>query len=360
MDWIRRNWPDLLIGLALLAVIAAIVATLISGGSFFSLGGGGGPTTPTSPPAQTTTTPPAGETTTPSTTPQGVVPTLPDGSTPAASGEVTGAETQDPAAGSTDDPAAAGSGDQPAPDGSGVATTGESPAAEATPTESGTTEVTALPPGSESATGVATPPTTPEPVTVAPVTPTTPSGESSYRVSVGAFGNSENAQRLAGDFQSAGYPVLLGSQGSLTIVLVGPYDTEADARRVADEIRDGSFGVPDPTVYLYEPSTGDDASTAGAPPAAPATAEPVATTATAPAAVPAAASSGRYLQVGAYANRESSLPQRARLEGLGFTVTEVEEGSFVKLLVGPYQGADLNAAQSRLAAEDIENFARSL
>ena len=38
MDWLRRNWPDLLIGVALVAVIAGIIATLISGGSFFPVG----------------------------------------------------------------------------------------------------------------------------------------------------------------------------------------------------------------------------------------------------------------------------------------------------------------------------------
>ena len=38
MDWLRRNWPDLLIGVALIAVIAGIIATLISGGSFFPSG----------------------------------------------------------------------------------------------------------------------------------------------------------------------------------------------------------------------------------------------------------------------------------------------------------------------------------
>src|SRR5690606_22391220 len=40
MDWLRRNWPDLLIGVALVAVIAGIIATLISGGTFFPVGGG--------------------------------------------------------------------------------------------------------------------------------------------------------------------------------------------------------------------------------------------------------------------------------------------------------------------------------
>lgn len=37
MDWIRRNWPDLLIGVALVLVIAMIIATLLSGGSLLSL-----------------------------------------------------------------------------------------------------------------------------------------------------------------------------------------------------------------------------------------------------------------------------------------------------------------------------------
>jgi cell division septation protein DedD len=186
--------------------------------------------------------------------------------------------------------------------------------------------------------------------------------EASYRVSVGAFGNADNAQRLAQQFQGAGYPVLLGTQGNLTIVLLGPYATDAEARRVAGQV-DGSFGVVDPTVYRYEP---DDA-VASAPattPAAPATATPAAPAAstTTPAAPPAptASATGRYLQVGAYANRESSLPQRERLEGIGFTVTEVQEGELLKLLVGPYQGAALSDAQSRLAAEGIENFARGL
>ena len=49
MDWIRRNWPDLLIAIALVAVIAGIIATLLSGGSLWptSRGGGNQPLTST-------------------------------------------------------------------------------------------------------------------------------------------------------------------------------------------------------------------------------------------------------------------------------------------------------------------------
>ena len=166
--------------------------------------------------------------------------------------------------------------------------------------------------------------------------------------------------------------MLLGSQGSLTLVLVGPYATDAEARTVASQIGAGNFGVVDPTVYLYVPDGASTGATAAAPAAttpaattpAPTTpAAPVATTPAAPAATPAApatSATGRYLQVGAYANRESSLPQRTRLEGLGFSVTEVVEGDLLKLLVGPYQGQALTDAQSRLASDGIENFARGL
>ena len=66
MDWLRRNWPDLLIGVALVAVIAGIIATLISGGSFFPFGQGGGgtttpqPSTPITSPSTPGTTQPSG------------------------------------------------------------------------------------------------------------------------------------------------------------------------------------------------------------------------------------------------------------------------------------------------------------
>ena len=70
-----------------------------------------------------------------------------------------------------------------------------------------------------------------------------------YRVSVGAYANRDNAQRQAEAFAGAGYPVFIGAQGNLNIVLVGPYDSESEARTVADRIRSSDMGVSDPTVY---------------------------------------------------------------------------------------------------------------
>ncbi len=397
MDWLRRNWPDLLIGVALVAVIAGIIATLISGGSFFPFGQGSGGSTPSTP------------ITTPSTqsSTQGATPTQPGSTQPgAAGGEATGTTGTGPATdaqpgsdtstGTTGTPAgagtdqgiavlppsgtASGAGTSTGTDAGAGSTAGTEPAAgesAAQPDPSG--GVTALPPaGSQpSSAGTASPaapsatsPSTPSssaastpPSGAAPAAASADADEVSYRVSVGAFGNEENAQRLGQQFQGAGYPVLLGTQGNLTIVLLGPYATDSEARRVADQV-DGTFGVIDPTVYRYEPEPGDTPATAGtAPGAAPGTSSTTASSSTAStsgAQAPAASASGRYLQVGAYANRESSMPQRDRLEGLGFTVTEVQEGQLLKLLVGPYQGGSLTEAQSTLAAEGIENFARGL
>lgn len=376
MDWLRRNWPDLLIGVALVAVIAGIIATLISGGSFFPFGqGSGGTTTTPSTPITGTTTP--GGTSTGATQPGTTQPGTTQPTTPEQPGTTGATGTDQPAAGETAGTTTpASTPDTPMSEGiavlppSGVSG-GTTPAT--TPSTGGTTAegaasggVTALPPASDTpstpATPAATAPAATTPSATPPAAASADADESSYRVSVGAFGNADNAQRLAQQFQGAGYPVLLGTQGNLTIVLLGPYATDAEARRVSGEVN-GTFGVVDPTVYRFEPDDDDATAPAATAPAATTPAAAPAATTTAPAATtpaPATSAAGRYLQVGAYANRESSLPQRERLEGIGFTVTEVQEGDLLKLLVGPYQGTALTDAQSRLATEGIENFARGL
>ena len=274
MDWLRRNWPDLLIGVALVAVIAGIIATLISGGSFFPIGPGnrnaGGATTTQS------------SGTTPGATGSAITPSVPTGTAglaeTGAEGAVTeggttpgGTTTPDTTSGAT--PA---TGTETPATGGAAATQGTTPPA-ATGTQGGA-PIAVLPPGGQGTQPATTTPTTPatppsQSTTAAAQPPATTTGaaqtaqstapanaaataaagESSYRVAVGAFGNPDNAQRLANTFQAAGYPVLLGTQGNLTIVLVGPYDTEAQARSVADRVKAGNFGVADATVYRYEP-----------------------------------------------------------------------------------------------------------
>lgn len=392
MDWLRRNWPDLLIGLALIAVIAGIIATLISGGSFFPGGNrtAENPATSSTPltgapavgtePSQSTVdtgdqlgtpsasdqpaaagqpadTADAGAADAGTSTPAGSLTATP--STPATTPSTTPSTTpaSDAGAGST---AAADSGASlpvavlpPSSQTSGAATADQPAAATpGTPAASSVTSTPAAGAGSTSSTGS---------VVAGSADPEAP-----FRVSVGAYGNRENAERQAETFRAAGYPVFIGTQGELNIVLVGPYDDEAEARTVADRIRGGDFGVTDPTVYEF---SGDDeptatASTSTVTSSAGSAATPAAGSSTVVAddtvitSSPTASSGVRYLQAGAYGSRESSLPQRERLEGLGFVVTERVEDELVKLLIGPFDAANLENAESRLEAAGIASFPR--
>ncbi len=371
MDWLRRNWPDLAIGIALVAVIAGIIATLLTGGSFF-------PLTPTQP--AVTPTPPAVTEPAPPVAPEALPEAAPE-VTPEVTPEVEAAPEPD------------GPSPEPLQPGVAVLAPDGSPADEPVPTDEPVAEPPPPPPSDEIAeapaepvaptptepAAPAAPPSDPAPVVVAPApapapAPTAPlpsaatDPEAPFRVSVGAFGNPDNAARQADTFRSAGYPVFTGTQGDLTIVLVGPYQAEADAAAVAARIRAGGFGVA-PVIYRFQPDATAAASSTPAPsapaepppaeppPAATPAAEPTPTPAALPAAAPSA-TVGRYLQVGAFASAQSAQPLRAQLEGLGFAASEVVEDGLVKLLVGPFDEASMSAARQRLEAQGIQNFPR--
>src|SRR5690625_3924533 len=98
MDWLRRNWPDVLIGVVFLAVVIAIIFTLLNGGFSLPFGGKKGGSTST-PPSLTTPITPGGETvpnasaTTDSSSPGVTVLSLDGTPTTASTGEpVTGSD----------------------------------------------------------------------------------------------------------------------------------------------------------------------------------------------------------------------------------------------------------------------------
>lgn len=353
MDWLRRNWPDVLIGVVFLAVVIAIIFTLLNGGFNLPFGGKQGSTstppslsTPVTPDGTTVTDPRAttpDSTTTPDTPSTGVTVLPPDGT-----GTVIGTPIDTP--GDTD-----AGGESTAP--------GDTPPAATTPE---------VPATDEPATTTPTTPTTPAPTEPVSTAVTGQSGEVSYRVSVGAFGNRENAERLAIEVQGENYPVFLAEQGSLTIVLVGPYSTEEQARAIAQQLASGPLSIEQPTVYRYEPDESPTAASSSSssaattpPPAASTTPEPASepasetTTTTPPAEQPAASGDRtRFLQTGAFNTRESTLPQRETLESLGFVVSERDEDGFIKLLVGPFTPDEVEGARTRLQGAGIESFPR--
>jgi len=397
MDWLRRNWPDLLIGVALIAVIAGIIATLISGGSFFP---SGNRTVETPQPSTTVTSdPPAASPVQPGDAGQQDPGSSAAGSSAAVETPQSSSLTATPSTPSDDAAAAQDAQGSPEAADQGASDAAESSAASEPASQqssAGGLPVAVLPStpaGSSNAAAGSSAAGQAQPTAAATPAPSSSSVSSSvgataasqaggntiisasdtpdapYRVSVGAYANRDNAQRQAEAFAAAGYPVFIGEQGNLNIVLVGPYDSESQARSVAERIRSSDMGVSDPTVYEFEADDTSQASSAVASASAPTPATPASSVSASQqssaaeqdpviASAPAGAPGVRYLQAGAYGTRESSLPQRERLEGLGFVVTERLESDLVKLLIGPFDAADLQSAQSRLEAAGIASFPR--
>lgn len=366
MDWLRRNWPDLLIGVALIAVIAGIIATLISGGSFFPVRDRVTETPRPTTPLTSTQTPSQQQAQTP------VVPTTP------AAGDQPPAVAVDPsaqsAAGQTPaTPAEPAQPEQASSQSAVSSTPSQAQAAQPLPPEPAAQQP-AQPTQSSVSSSVTQQPAAQQPAAQQPSSSASAplpsaSSEAPYRVSVGAFANADNARRQLEAFQAAGFPAFIGTQGNLNIVLVGPYDTEDEARSVAARISaNSSLGVPDPTVYRLQDDeaasqpapAAQQGAQAATPAAQPAAQSPSAQT---PAAEPEAAAATpsaatRYLQVGAYGSRDSAQPQRDRLEAMGFVVTDRVENGLVKLLVGPFDASELASAQARLQSAGIESFPR--
>lgn len=370
MDWFRRNWPDLLIGVALVAVIAMIVATLLSGGSLASLvrrdgspelpltdttGTAGNPVTGSNADAAGTAATPGEDTTAtnPAQTPDDFDVFVP---------EVPGQEVDN---------------------GAGRASTGTG------------VEAAALQDGTQSLAGA---------TSQANGTLPEASASGGYRVAAGATPSRDAASDLAQSYRDGGYEVAVEQQNDFYALWIGPYATRADADSAAERI---IAAGGDALVHNYDgedetaANGSDDTNTTSAQPgtATPDTAtvatgtneaaeitrneaaeitgaelanagnldgDSVATNNVATGSV-ATGNTGtqqsssslsgageRFLQVGAFASNESAQPLRSQLEGLGLDVTRSEDASgLVRLFVGPFGGTQLAQTQQRLTAEGI-------
>ena len=390
MDWLRRNWPDLIIGVALVAVIAGIVVTLLSGGSVLSLGGRDAELS-SRPAPQTDVQPvqPDAQTGAPEVV---VVPPAEQGVAGNVAGNVAGdvaegAQTEDegpviPVVPGAAPERAGGAGGE-----TNNAPLADAPGASGERADDPTSDVTdlpvvAVPPGEVVVSGGDN--------GVIDV----PLQEGTYRVSVDAYASQENAERRAAELSEEGYPVFIGRQGDLSLVLVGPYDSLEAANSVTQRLRDTSLSQ-DAYVVAYTPDEAATGFTEGLADAPYADAredaqetvevqenaqvdveEADAEVLVAPGPLengrPADASSSeegagtalsstlpgeaRYLQVGAFVSPSSAEPRLTRLESLGYSVTQVNDDNTVKLLVGPFAPAELRAAQARLEAQGLENF----
>ncbi len=359
MDWLRRNWPDLIIGVALVAVVALIVVTLLSGGSLASL------VRRDNPPELSVT----------DTTPDTAV-----GSAASVAGS-SDPQTADNATSGT----AGNAGTNSADGGVDVFVPGipGGQAGVAASTSGGQAQASTTP-GTEGAAsgGIAQSGVQGNQADAAPSGPLPEAAQNGgFRVAAGAVDSRDAAASLAESFREADYTVTVEQQGNLYLLWVGPYATRAGADRVAARLQTDGL-VPDALVYTYSgpdsanANTGPDSSSGGnvaaaGDAAAATTADTASGTATTPSENTGAASTGnaanavataptgnaatagttgpRYLQVGAFTSDERAQPLRDQLGALGFTVTRRQSDTgLVRLLVGPFGDAQLVQTQARL------------
>ncbi len=405
MDWIRRNWPDLLIAIALVAVIAGIIATLLSGGSLWpssrsgnqSLAAGTGRSVASGNNGTAPINLRAGNTA--GNTNAGNGSALSLGNAPSGnlnrgnlnSGNV---EVVSPSLNTglgntaTNGQRSLGNG------GASLAaplTNRNNPASLAAPLNSprtGTSSISAdinngnnlalgnnaragAAGGVVSANGMTIPNNSntasnaqqlagrttfasPQGISVNPASGASASAGGSYKISVGAFGVAANAQNLANRLSQQGYPVGFDQQGRLNVVYVGPFASQADADAVARQLRQAG---QDTSVYADRQTSSQTSSQASTSQQQNVRQQNFAQQSTASSQNIAPAGFGQsYLQVGAYRDVPSSLSQRSRLESLGLAVYDRREGGYVKLIVGPFASNEVGIYRSQLRDRGIDSF----
>lgn len=366
MDWIRRNWPDVLIGVALVAVIAGIIVTLLGGGSVFDFSRS--PRTPSPEPGAAVTAPQvADEPVSPLATPLADDELADD---TLADDELAGDEAERTADGvipvtpsngaQTAEDDAAGELAQPLEGETATAEDAETTVLAGTPT----TET----PVTTEAPATTTPATTPTTQATAPspdAAPGTANGEP-WRIVVGTFRVPDNAERLAAEMRDEGHPVFIATQGELNVVMVGPFADEGETRALAQEFRDD--GREADVFRLNAAARATSSAAASVDADAPVEITPVETTPvdtaaldtaaveTTPSVLGQAATGSRYVQVGAYRSDASAAPQRERLEALGYEVTVLTtDTGLIRLLIGPFTPEEAASVRERLDAQGIEH-----
>lgn len=396
-----RRWPDLLIGL--------LVLLLLAGFAILLLGQRASPVPVAQAPAPT-----------PVTTPPPVIPGAPGTDLdPATTGTPATATPAEPGAGAQDT-------DSPPVEASPPATTEPAPAsptqtdAPSTAADQGGAATSTTPPPASASTPAGEVPVVPaDPIPAAPVAPpapqvTVPSAppasaataptapitttpqtppvptvppraggavatseqrtplRSDYRISLGTFGSTGAAQGGTEGVRALGYTVYPIDLGSQVVAQVGPFADEATARRALADIervyprallyppRGGSLTgggaastrenevTPTPaTPSTPDTPTADEEQAPEAPPAAPA-----ATTQPTP-----APSGPVYLQVGAFNRVESAqrLVGLLRDQGYAPTVNAPDDGK-VTVLIGPFSGEAVTEAEEKLDANGFDHF----
>lgn len=319
MSTVKRRWPDLLIGLLVLLLLGGFAALLLGRGTGSQNAGNqaapvqeAGQTPATQTPATQTGTPAAGIQTD-SQAP--AIPTIP-------SAPVTNAGTAQPA---VNPPATAPPGEPQTPTAQIPATTATDPATRVAPRVGGA---------------------------VAPSEVRTPT-RNDYRISLGSYASSAAVRDATAGVSKLGYTVYPIAISSGSVAQVGPFASrEAAAQALADIQR------ALPGALLYSPRNAPAGDTGVTSTQAPTIQAPTSQTDASPSPTVTPATSGPvYLQVGAYKSTAAAQTTVGRVRDLGLEPSvNAPAGKLVTVLVGPFQGQALAAAEAKLQASGIDSF----
>jgi len=203
--------------------------------------------------------------------------------------------------------------------------------------------------------------------------------KSDYRISAGLYSSSAAAEEVAGKIRGLGYPVhVVPSKDDTEVVLVGPFGNRSDANAAS-----GDISRVHQNLFVYAPSSdnasnsassSDNSNTSSSTPAAsdsnsstPATTPKVDSGSSAPSSGNTAsgntasdtpASGTLYLQVGAFGTQGSADTLMEKLRSSGYSPrTRIGSSGLVRVVVGPFAAAEIDAAKSKLSSEGVDSFA---
>jgi hypothetical protein len=355
MDWLRRNWVDVLMGGLIVAIAAGVLVVLLRGGLFVSSNANPtvnppAPTAPTNPVSVAPTPTPIPDTPAPTPTPQ--PPTTPTQAvvvkpkptvTPRATANLSVPEI--PEAPSSK-PAATNTGGAAAGKPKNLPTQAVKPTQAIKPNiNPSSNQSGAKPPSSF----VAAKPTQQGLATNRPSTSNT--GRYSradflrnYRVAAGSYANLERAIRAAAQLRARGLPAQHFSSGNTYVVVVGPYAREASARVALIKVRQSQ-----PDAILYRPDGSKEGVALKKP--SPATPQQGGGGSS-----PASLSVVAYLQVGAFKDSQSATVLLDKLKNAGFSPLTKNVAGLLRVLVGPLQSNQIETTRTTLKNQGFDAF----
>lgn len=326
MDWIRRNWPDLLIGVALFSVITGIIATLLSGGTIL--------------PERTSTSANDFE-----LSAQSAQPSPSYQRSVNVAGEPTTVSTRSLYGESVTANASA--------------VTVLSPQRSSEPRNSHQSSINAQvsPPVVSPNRNVETSALAADNIVNNQIANNQNSTTKIYKLSAGAFGNPINAKNSVVAIEGMGYKTWVEQSGNLSLVYVGPFSQRQQAEFAASQLRAANYETNVYSVDSETPATTVNQARANQS-TTPSTSRPSVEPSVEPAFREVVAGNS-YLQVGAYHTNEHSAPHRNQLEQLGYTVIERRENGLLKLILGPYRSNEVSIVKTQLKAKGFDSFVRN-